>query len=34
MLWRTPAVVTESLLSRANVSVLVMSSTLRTSTTP
>ena len=34
MLWRTPAVVTDSLLSRANASVLAMSSTLRTSTTP
>ena len=34
MLWRTPAVVIESLLSRANASVLAMSSTLFTSTTP
>ena len=34
MLWRTPAVVTESLLSRAKASVLAISSTLRTSTTP
>ena len=34
MLWRTPAVVTESLLSRAKASVFAISSTLRTSTTP
>ena len=34
MLWRTPAVVTDSLLSRAKASVLAISSTLRTSTTP
>ena len=34
MLWRTPAVVIDSLLSRANASVLAMSSTLCTSTTP
>ena len=34
MLWRTPAVVIDNLLSRAKASVLPMSSTLCTSTTP